>query len=263
MEGVFSVEVRDRRRKAEVLAFGPRYSPLLHWLGPLAVGLVVAGAAIATLDAVRGLEWLAIPVTFLGANAAEWRIHRDLLHRPSRLIPWLYDRHTLMHHRVFVEWDMDVRSRAEWGLVLIPPAAVIWLVGAMVPPALVIAWLGWPDLARLFLVTAIGYVLSYEALHLAYHQPSDTAIGRLTAVRWLRRHHAAHHHPAGMGTSNFNVSFPLWDRVRGTMRGVAPPAWGPPSPTAAPGSAGPPVAVDPPATPDPEGRMYPNPDRPR
>src|SRR5688572_21037436 len=104
MDSPFSTEARERMRAVELEALGRRYSPLVHWLAPIVVGSVVAGYALATLDQVSGAEWLAIPVTFLLANAAEWRIHRDLLHRPSKLIPWLYERHTLMHHRVFVEW---------------------------------------------------------------------------------------------------------------------------------------------------------------
>jgi sterol desaturase/sphingolipid hydroxylase (fatty acid hydroxylase superfamily) len=207
-------------RADEVAAFGPRYSPLLHWLGPLTFGLCVVAYAIATLDRVQGAEWLAIPSTFLFANASEWRIHRDLLHRKSPLFPWLYERHTLMHHRVFVEWDFEVRRRSEWGLVLIPPAAVVLLVASLVPPALALAWLTTPDVARLFLIVSALYILSYEALHLAYHLPADSVVGRLAIVRFLRRHHAAHHHPVRMSTLNFNVTFPIWDQVRRT---VAPP----------------------------------------
>jgi hypothetical protein len=216
MKGSFSDEAREVQRERERMALGPRYNPWLHLLLPTAVGLAVSAGALLTLGRVEGPEWMAIPATYVLANAAEWRIHRDLLHRKSRLLPWLYERHTLMHHHVFVEWDLTVRDRREWGLVLIPPLAVMLLCLATVPPALLIALLGWPDVARLFLVTSVAYLLSYEWLHLSYHLPKDSLVGRNVLVRWLRRHHATHHHPSHMGHHNFNVTVPLWDRVRRT-----------------------------------------------
>jgi sterol desaturase/sphingolipid hydroxylase (fatty acid hydroxylase superfamily) len=69
------------------------------------------------------------------------------------------------------------------------------------------------------------YVLSYEWLHLAYHLPQDTVLGRNPLVRVLARHHARHHDPRLMQKWNFNVTVPLWDWVRGTI-------WRPPSPVA-------------------------------
>jgi sterol desaturase/sphingolipid hydroxylase (fatty acid hydroxylase superfamily) len=61
------------------------------------------------------------------------------------------------------------------------------------------------------------YVVSYEWLHLAYHLPADSFIGRRWLIARLRRHHALHHDPRLMQKWNFNVTFPIWDRVRGTV----------------------------------------------
>lgn len=216
--GSFSDSARQALRERELGKLGPGYRPWLHLLGPSSVALALALYAFATLEDVQGLEWLVIPATYLLANAAEWRIHRDLLHRRSRLFPWLYERHTLMHHHVFVQWDLSVRSRAEWGLVLIPPMAVVLLCVATLPLGAAIAALGAPDAARLFLITSVAYVISYEWLHLSYHLPEDSRVGSSRLVRWLRRHHAIHHHPSHMGTTNFNVTVPLWDTLRRTTR---------------------------------------------
>ncbi|MEQ1504953.1 MAG: sterol desaturase family protein [Myxococcota bacterium] len=217
MDRPFTDEARATLREREAAALGRRYDPRLHLVGATGIAVAVAVAAALGLDRVSGAEWLVVPVTYILANAAEWRIHRDLLHRRVRGFEWLYERHTLMHHRVFVAWDLDVRSAREWGLVLMPPLAVVLLCLATVPVALGIAALGQPDAARLFAITGVGYVVSYEWLHLAYHQPPSTAVGRLSVVRWLRRHHQVHHHPAQMGTRNFNVTVPLWDHVRSTV----------------------------------------------
>lgn len=206
---------RDELRQHELDAMSTRYLPWLHLLGPTALGLAMVGGALATLGSL-GAELLVIPAAWVLANAAEWRIHRDLLHKPNKLLPWLYERHTLMHHRVFVEQDMAIRSTREFGLVLIPPMAEVLLLVVGCLPPLAVAWAGYPDAARLWLVTNVAYVLSYEWLHLAWHLPPSSAIGSLGVVRTLARLHASHHHPKRMFTANFNVTLPMWDAVRGT-----------------------------------------------
>ncbi len=62
----------------------------------------------------------------------------------------------------------------------------------------------------------MGYVVSYEWMHLSYHLPPESFVGRLALVRFMRRHHAIHHDPRIMQKWNFNVSVPLWDVVRRT-----------------------------------------------
>ena len=73
------------------------------------------------------------------------------------------------------------------------------------------------NMALLFLSTCVFYTLSYEWLHLAYHLPADSFIGRRWLVRVLRRQHATHHAPELMQRWNFNVTLPLWDVLRGTL----------------------------------------------
>lgn len=196
-------------------AFGRKrlYHPIAHLVIPSLICLAAIAAALLTLDSVDGLEWLVVPATYVFANASEWRIHRDLLHKRSRWFPLLYERHTLMHHRVFLERDMEITSVDEFGLVLIPPEAELLVVFATLPPALLIAATGAHDAARLFFATAVGFAVSYEWLHLAFHLPAKGPLGGVIAT--LRKHHAAHHDPAHMN-ANYNVTVPLWDWVRGT-----------------------------------------------
>lgn len=206
---------RETLRARELDALPRTYLPWLHLLGPTAVGLAMAAAALAGLGPV-GAELLVVPAAWVLANAAEWRIHRDLLHKPSSLLPWLYERHTLMHHRVFVEQDMAIRSPREFGLVLIPPMAELLLLVVGSAPPLGLVALGYPDAGRLWLATNVAYVLSYEWLHLAWHLPPESVLGRIGLVRRLARLHASHHNPKRMTTANFNVTLPMWDAVRGT-----------------------------------------------
>jgi sterol desaturase/sphingolipid hydroxylase (fatty acid hydroxylase superfamily) len=61
------------------------------------------------------------------------------------------------------------------------------------------------------------FFLSYEWLHLSYHLPKESFIGRLGIVALLREHHRRHHDPRLMKRWNFNVTVPVFDWIRGTV----------------------------------------------
>lgn len=206
------------------------YSPWAHLAFPSLVGLATIGACAWLVEGLRAWELVTVPATFLVANAAEWRAHKGLLHRRTRGFEILYDRHTPIHHRIFVREDMPIRSPREFRLVLIPAFGILVILVASLPVASALVLVGLRNLGLLFLATAVGYVVLYEWLHLAYHLPDDGFIGRLGIVRRLRRHHATHHAPELMQRWNFNVTFPIWDWVRGTLwRGEVTPGLGIPS----------------------------------
>jgi sterol desaturase/sphingolipid hydroxylase (fatty acid hydroxylase superfamily) len=206
---------KDAFRDEVMGGVSPRYSPVLHVAVPALVGLGVIAGSLALLRAVRWWELLTVPIVYVLANATEHRAHRLALHRRTRGLEILYDRHTPIHHRIFTASDMAIRDRREAALVLLPWFAIVIIVVLIAPLA---AGLGFLDrnVACLFLATCMFYVLSYEWLHLAYHLPASSLIGRLWLVQRLRRHHATHHHPPLMQKWNFNVTVPLWDWVRGT-----------------------------------------------
>ena len=157
-----------------------------------------------------------MPIVYVISNAAEWRAHKDLLHRRTPPLHVLYDRHTPQHHMVFVTSDLEVRNTREFRLVLIPFYGVLAILSVTVPVAIALTLGGLRNVGALFVATTTFYVLSYEWLHLSYHLPRTSFIGRLGIIRVLRRHHATHHHPVLMQKWNFNVTVPLWDWVRGT-----------------------------------------------
>jgi fatty acid hydroxylase family protein len=210
-----TAEERERLRR-EALEKPGWYSPWAHVFLPAAVGLTVA---IAALSQVRGPTpgQIAFGVfIFLLSNATEWRIHSDILHKRVRPFDELYDRHTPEHHMIFVSDDMSIRSPREFRLVLIPVVGVLGIFLLTVPPALALLWLGLRNAAAIYLAVTVLYVVSYEWMHLAWHLPPESFIGRLWLVRVLRQHHATHHDPRLMQRWNFNVTLPLWDFVRRT-----------------------------------------------
>ncbi|MCS6912002.1 MAG: sterol desaturase family protein [Myxococcales bacterium] len=219
-----SPAAREAFRAQQVAAIPAWYCPWAHLLGPSLFGLVVIAAAVALLRQLRPWELLTVPVVFVLSNAAEWRIHRDWLHRRTRPVQLLYDRHTPIHHRIYITQDMAIRSRKEYRLVLLPAYAILLILLAVAPlTALLWVGLGARNVALLFLATSLSYALSYEWLHLCYHLPADSFWGRRRIIQVLRRHHAIHHGPERMQRWNFNVTVPLWDLVRHTLyRGPLP-----------------------------------------
>lgn len=212
----------DRPQETEfrerVNAAIPRsYSPVFHFLFPSIVGIGLAALGLSFVRHPRWMELLAVPFLYVVSNATEWRAHRDVLHERVPFAPVLYDRHTPIHHRIFTTDDMSIRSPRELAHVLIPPYGVVLIAIAVAPIAALLFLLGQRNVAGLFLATTMLYVVSYEWLHLAYHLPETSFVGRIGVVRALKRHHATHHDPRLMQKWNFNVTVPLWDWVRGTI----------------------------------------------
>ena len=74
-----------------------------------------------------------------------------------------------------------------------------------------------PNVGFLFVFTAILYYLNYELFHFTYHVDPHSWLGRLPVIRRLRRHHVAHHNKVLMTRCNFNISYPICDRLFGTL----------------------------------------------
>lgn len=204
--------------RARLVARIPRwYSPWAHQLVPSLIGLGLMALALSQLRSLQPWQLLMVPAVFLLSNAAEWRIHRDLLHKRTPPLHVLYERHTPEHHMVFFTEDMAIRSRQEYRLVLIPAVGILAAFAGAWVPAAILAALGQWNLGLLFGATSMLYTILYEQLHLSFHLPPESPIGRLRIIGFLRRHHAVHHHPERMQRWNFNVVLPLWDVVRGTV----------------------------------------------
>ena len=168
-------------------------------------------ASFASLDRPSPLVFLTIPAVLLLVNFIEWHIHRNILHRRSWPLEELFWRHTPEHHVIFVCDDMAMRSRVEFRLVLIPFYGIVAIFLTTLPVAAGIWASGSPNVALLWVASNMTYVVAYEWLHLAYHLPETSLIGRSRAIRWLRRHHAKHHTPELMQKWNFNVTVPVAD----------------------------------------------------
>lgn len=207
------MDLRDR-----VLAGSPRwYSPYLHLALTSLLGIVPIVLGVAILDDVAPWQ-LAVGLGVLVlASAVEWLAHRHVLHRRVHWLGALYDQHTPEHHAIFLTDAMTIRDLSEARLVLIPSSGIAAILAVLSPLPLALYALGQPNLAGVVAIVGAGYVLAYEWIHLAAHL-ADSPVTMFAPLRFLRRHHAIHHHPTRMRRCNFNVALPLIDILAGTLR---------------------------------------------
>jgi hypothetical protein len=209
--------VHERQRREIVAKIPAWYNPYLHLAAPTLVCLALMVGAILSLRGPAPLVWLTVPLTLLFAFGFEWRVHKNVLHRRTAGVELLYNRHELAHHVVYTYDDITMRSAREWWLVLMPAYAVVLVALINAPLTLVVGLVAGHDAGCLYLLTSMFFFLSYEWLHLAYHLPKDSFIGRLALVARLRELHRRHHDPRLMKRWNFNVTFPLFDWIHGTV----------------------------------------------
>lgn len=212
-----TAEAIDARRARLTPGIPRPYHPLPYFGAANLLALFAIGFSLANLRAVTVWEWLLVPLAFLVANGVEYRVHRGPMHhlRPHWKI--LFQRHTRQHHVFFDELHMSADQPRDYYYVFFP----WWAIGLVIVTAaffsLPLGMLWSRNAGLLFFAVAIGYYLTYEWLHLSYHLPADSAVGRSWLVRKLRRLHTAHHDVTLMTRCNFNITFPICDRLFGTL----------------------------------------------
>lgn len=205
--------------RAELVAkyVPPTYNPRHHLLIPTTIGFLSMLTMLALLHGLRPVELWTIPLTLIGGFGLEWRVHKDFLHKRVPPFQILYDRHERLHHVIFTAEDMGLRGRHEMALVLLPTFAIVTVLGMLLPLGLLMAQLVPRNCALLFVATSLGFFLLYEWLHLAYHLPVETRIGRNSLIATLRSLHQRHHDPRLMKRWNFNVTVPVFDWLHRTL----------------------------------------------
>ncbi len=207
-------EFRARFQAEEVPA---SYRGWVHFAFTTGVSLGVIGIAAWNVRAPSLLELVTLPVTFLFANFVEYRGHRGPMHHATGGLRLLHRRHTLQHHHYFTSDAMACTGARDFKIMLFPWYLLAFFIGlhAILVAALLFV-VASPNVGFLFAATAVGYFLTYEWLHFSYHLPESSWVGRLPFVARLKRHHMAHHDLALMQRWNFNITFPIFDRVFGT-----------------------------------------------
>jgi hypothetical protein len=140
------------------------------------------------------------------------------MHHPRRGLKLVYQRHAGQHHRFFTSDCMALEGLRDLKAVLFPAVMIgFFLLCFALPVGLLLGWLASANVAWLFVATAVGYFLNYELLHLAYHLPAASPLGRWPFLARLKRLHLLHHDPRLMAHYNFNITYPIGDLLFGTL----------------------------------------------
>jgi hypothetical protein len=204
------------------------YSGYVHLATINGLSVLVAAVSLVMIEDVRALEWLTIPLTFLYCNLAEYLGHRGPMHHKTRFLTGIFRRHTIEHHSFFTDEAISFDSPRDYRAVLFPPILLVFFFGFFaVPAGAILYFLISPNVCFLFVFTAIFYYLNYELFHFAYHLDPQSRLGGLPVIRRLRRNHVVHHDRALMTRYNFNITYPICDRLFGTLYGGGEQATGP------------------------------------
>ena len=146
----------------------------------------------------------------------EWALHRYFMHRPTFNFRYPFERHALVHHRIFradhtyhLVRDADKKTipMAWWN------APVLICLGLI--PFFLFARLThyWGALAG-GAVAMSAYYAAYEYIHWCMHLPRHRSVERSGIFFRLNGHHLLHHRYMNR---NFNVVLPLADLLLGTL----------------------------------------------
>ncbi len=164
-------------------------------------------------------QLLVVPLTFLYTNFFEYIGHRYPMHHRYQALKAVFKRHTMQHHHFFTNEQMNCDTVNDFKIILFPPVLLIFFSVFFVLPVFgLIYYLFSMNAALLYVATTLLYYLNYEWLHLAYHLPETSWVYKIPGLKLLRRLHHNHHNLKEMDKYNFNISYPVFDLVFGTLK---------------------------------------------
>lgn len=194
----------------------PGYNAWLHGGFVLLFGTLCIGFLLTRITNPSLWEWLTVPLALIFYNWGEYQIHKNLGHVKHRFSKLFYQRHTGDHHSFFAYGQMNFETPKDWRVIFFPA----WLIVIFATINLTAFWAlsQWnTNVAALFCATLLMGYLAYEIMHACEHLPTQHPLSQLPWVRGMRRLHELHHARELMHNFNFNVVFPLWDWLYGTL----------------------------------------------
>ena len=78
------------------------------------------------------------------------------------------------------------------------------------------------NVVNMIVASCSGYFIIYEFFHTISHLPSSHFILKIPFLKFMWNHHRIHHHHKYMHKVNFNIVFPLFDWIMGTLQKEIP-----------------------------------------
>ena len=154
---------------------------------------------------------VAFAATFVYGSFFEWALHRFVMHRRQKVVPYPFDLHALVHHKLFGPGDtFHANSDEMLGHVTFAPRDYLILLLVNAPVFLAVEWVAGVPLALGASLAVLAYLGTFDTLHWMFHVPQGRVIERSWIFRWLKSHHRLHHR---YHNRNLNVVVPLADWV--------------------------------------------------
>ena len=207
---------RERFRQEYI---GPGYSGKLHlvFINIWCLGGIII--CVANIHHPTFKQWLVGPLTFVYTNLFEYIGHRFPMHHRYNALKAVFKRHTLQHHHFFTNTRMNCDSDNDFKIILFPPVLLVFFsVLFVMPVAFAVYFLFSLNSALFYVASTLAYYLNYEWLHLAYHLPETHFVYHVPGLKFLRKLHYQHHNIKEMDKYNFNITYPVFDILFGTLK---------------------------------------------
>jgi hypothetical protein len=156
-------------------------------------------------------QTLAFLLTFVYGSFFEWTLHRYFMHRRQGIVPFPFELHALVHHKLFgSEETFHAQSDEMRRHVTFTPRDYLILLLINAPLFLAVEWLTALPIALGASLAVLAYLGIFDTLHWMFHVPQARFIERMWFFRALKQHHRLHHR---YQTRNLNVVLPLADLV--------------------------------------------------
>lgn len=183
--------------------------------------VLLVGASLFFLRKIHSptfVELLIVPFVLLAGNLVVYLLHRYPLHIRYSFFTYPYEKHTVEHHTQYTYDNMLFKGLDELSSILFPPEVVLGFV-VIFMPVVHFAMVSWatPNAIYMLQMCSALYFLLYELLHGISHLPEDHVLLKIKWLRFMWNHHRIHHIPSVMNTTNFNIVYPLFDYLFGTL----------------------------------------------
>jgi len=193
------------------------YIGWVHFILTTLISIAIISIGLCKLNTVQPIEYLTIPLTFLYSNFIEYMGHKGPMHHPKKPLKMIYHRHSKEHHVFFTDSQMQFGNHRDYIAVFFPISLILFFFGLIgIPTWFLISWLFSANVAWLFVITSVAYFLNYEWLHFAYHCSEKSWLMHIPGFKSLRQLHLHHHNQKLMAHYNFNITYPICDKLFGT-----------------------------------------------
>ena len=201
------------KKRAE---FRGKYGSVLSnsYLNAFTVGLIFACSLIYSALKINwsGSTFLILPVAFLYGEIVFYLAHRFQQHKKVRIGEWAFEMHTLWHHGMFSNENMDLDSPKDMNMVILPFFIYIFILGFLyLPVGYVLDLYFSTDIGWIVLFAITLHFIWYEFVHTLSHVENPPILKKLA------KHHRDHHDPRLMGQYNFGIGTIFLDRIFGTV----------------------------------------------